>query len=273
MMGKLLRRCSATDLHVLLGQVTANSGLLYWRSDVVAWLLPANVIALPLVVLLDRDVRRSRSSLYMLRLTWLIGIASSCVELFATELSFVSWLSPARIILPMVGSVTLFISLWFHARIVAYVSADPPEIDKTPALDQLAVGWKWVGGWMRQGPVKRFPVPEFEAEAEPKRGRKKATSDEEEEGTTAKRKRRAPAKRTAKSRTRTKPVVEEETEDEQSDSSYGDDAEASSGGYESAAEEVVEFVDPSEELEPKRGSSACSTDLHGIRSCEEPSVK
>jgi len=241
--------------------VVAPMGFLSWRAEIVAWLLPANLAALPLVVLVDRDARRSRSSLYMLRLAWLIGIASSCLELFATDVSFIAWIGQARIILPMVGTTCLFVGLWLHARIVAYVCSEPPPPDYVPALDQLSTGWKWILYTILRDPERKFRVPEYESEVVPGQAAKNGAADEEET-VTPKRKRRAPAKRTTKPRTRTKAVVEEEPEEEpiedQVESGYQDEAEDSSSGYESPADEKeVESEDWNEEPEvetpPARG--------------------
>lgn len=224
---------SATDAHGLLGQIVARSGLLTWRADVISWLLPASLSALPLVVLLDRDVRRSRSSLYTLRATWFLAVVSAWLELFAVDLRTIPWAVSARVILPMFVMATLFVGLWFHARTVAYVCPDPPEVSESTARSQLLAGWRWLIAWFpRRGVASAAET----AEEKPKRSRKKA-ADEEDEDSAPKRKRRAPAKRTTKPRTRPKAVEveEEEVEDEEQETDESDD---SSDGYENSSDET-----------------------------------
>ena len=226
--------CSATDAHGLLGQILERSGLLSWRANVVGWLLPATVAALPLVVLVDRDVRRSRSSLCTLRVGWVLALALACLELFAVELQVLPWTAPARVILPMFVIATLFVGLWLHARVVAYICPDPPEPQETTALAQLLAGCRWIAArvvWRR----KAAESSDTEAEAKPKRGRRKASAEDEEDAA-PKRKRKAPVKRTTKPRTRKVAEVEDEGESEEEqesvDSSEGYETESDSTDWE-----------------------------------------
>mgnify|MGYP003325178394 FL=1 len=230
--------CSATDIHGQFGLIVENTGLVEWRPRVISWLLPASLVALPIVVLLDRDVRRSRSSLYTLRFTWLLALGSAWLELFAADLTMYPWITPTRIIVPMFAMASLFVGFWFHSRTVAYICPDPPEVGEVTAKAQLLSVWNWLGSWFTRKSVET-PV---EVETKPKRGRKKAAEATEEEEEAPKKKRRAPAKRApAKPRTRTKAVEveaeEEEVEEEEQETGYQEssyeEASDSSEGYES----------------------------------------
>jgi len=242
--------CSATNAHVLLGQMLEQSELIPWRPRIIAWLLPATLAALPLVVLLDRDVRRSRSSLYTLRLSWVLALATACLELFAADLRSEEWVTSARVILPMYVAATVFVGLWLHARIVAYVCPDPPEAEGATAAAQLFAALRWMASklvWRRSA-----KQAEAEPETKPKRSRKKATTETEEEQAAPKRKRRAPAKRATKPRTRKVVEVEEEEVEEEQESGYDYESDSASDGYEAEAEEtVVENNDWEEESEPE----------------------
>ena len=213
--------CSATGTHLLLGQMTHQAGLLPWRGETVSWMLPACVAALLVVVRLDRDVRRSRCSLYTLRVGWLLGIAAACLELYASELQAYPWAGPTRVILPMFVTATVFVGLWLHARVVAYICPDPPDPEERTAWSQLLSAWTWVASrvvWRRKS------VEPAADEVKPKRSRKKATTEDEDEEATPKRKRRAPAKRATKPRPRKVAEVEEEEVEEEQEASYTDEA-------------------------------------------------
>jgi len=227
--------CSATNLHGLVGEIVERTGLIPWRARVVSWMLPASLAALPLVLLLDRDVRRSRSSLYTLRVAWLLAVTSAWLELFATDLHSWDWVGPARLILPMYAMATVFVGLWLHARVVAYICPDPPDAPSTTALSQLMSGCRWLASKFVFRRAAAVPVAEVEAEAKPKRSRKKATTEEEEEAA-PKRKKRAPAKRTTKPRTKAKAAEVEEEEVEDEAAGYESDGAAE---YDGAADSVT----------------------------------
>ena len=255
--------CSATDAHGLLGLIIERSSLLPWRPRVVSWLLPASVMALPLIVLLDRDVRRGRSSLYTLRVAWGLAVVSAWLELFAGELQFLEWTGRVRVILPMFVMATLFVGLWLHARVVAYVCPDPPDAGETTAYSQLIAGWRWIAArfvWRRRVVA---PAADGEAETKPKRGRRKGTSEDEEDSA-PKRKRRSPAKRVSKPRTRVKPAEvdeelddDEEAEEEQALSCGDESADTSENDEtdsEDAGDESNEWEDEEQEAPPSRSS-------------------
>lgn len=264
--------CSATDIHGQFGLIIERSGLVEWRPRVISWLLPASLIALPIVVLLDRDVRRSRSSLYMLRLTWLLAIASAWLELGANDLTGYPWIAPTRIILPMFTMASLFVGLWFHARTVAYVCPDPPEAEVATAKTQILSVWNWLASWFTRKPIE---VPVDEAEAKPKRGRKKAAEATEDEEEAPKRKRRAPAKRAAKPRTRAKAVEteEEEVQEEEQETGYDEAADVNEGyETESAAEESESESNnwEEEETEPEPAPPPAQSNRYNRESTPAP---
>lgn len=234
--------CSATNSHWLVGEIAEATQLLKWRPSVVSWLVPLAVVALPLILLIDRDVRRSRSSVYTLRAAWLLLIASFSLELFAGDLTDQPWAARARIIVPLFAVATLFTGLWLHARIVAYVCPDPPELDGVSTASRVWSAFSWLASRLVW---KRTPKAEVEEEVKPKRGRKKATTDEEEEAA-PKRKRKAPAKRTTKPRVKKVAEVEEE-EVEEEEQTYSEESETveASDSYES--EESEESYDWEEE--------------------------
>lgn len=242
--------CLATNAHGLSGQIVESVHLLQWRPSVVAWLLPLTLAALPLIVLIDRDVRRSRSSLYTLRMAWILLLASASLELCAVDLANQPWAAKARIIVPLFAAATLFVGLWLHARVVAYICPDPPEAGTTSAVAQLMA----VFGWMAARLVWKRTPKVVEAEVKPKRGRKKATADEEEETAAPKRKRKTPAKRVTKPRTRkVAEPEEEEVEEEEQESTYADDAAEATGssyGYDEETEESNEWEEEEEEPTP-----------------------
>lgn len=243
--------CLATNAHGFAGQIVESSRLLQWRPSVVAWLLPLTLAASPLIVLIDRDVRRSRSSLYTLRMAWILLLASAGLELCAVDLADQSWAVRARIIVPLFAVATLFVGLWLHARVVAYICPDPPEAATTSAVSQLMA----VFGWMAARLAWKRAPKVVEAEVKPKRGRKKATTDEEEETAAPKRKRKTPAKRVTKPRTRkVAEPEEEEVEEEEQESSYSDEsteAADSSYSYDEETEESNEWEEEEATPPPK----------------------
>lgn len=250
--------CSATGTHLLLGQIINQAGLLPWHGETVSWMLPASVAALLLVMRLDRDVRRSRCSLYTLRIGWLLGVAAACLELYASELQAYPWAGPARVILPMFVSATVFLGLWLHARVVAYVCPDPPDPEERTAWSQLLSAWTWVASrfvWRRKAAE---PATD---EVKPKRSRKKASTEEEEEESAPKRKRRAPAKRTTKPRTRKVAEVEEEEVEEEQEASYTDESsDSDADNYtESESNEWEEQETEPEPTPPPRGRDSNSS--------------
>jgi hypothetical protein len=202
--------CSATNIHLALGDVLGRSVWLPWRGSTVAWLLPFCVAALPMTLLVDRDVRNSRSSLWVLRLSGSLWLAASLLEIYRPEMQSRNWFNLAHQMVPVYASAALFVGLWLHARIVAYVCPDPPELEERSAGSLVKSAFIWIVCrllfWKRAGGSEDVD----EEEEKPKRRRKKADGDE----TPTRRKRRTPAKRsTSRTRTRTKSADDEETDD------------------------------------------------------------
>ena len=248
--------CSATNAHVFFGEIVTQGEWLAWRSETVAWLLPTCMAAIPLTVLLDRDVRRGRTTVYTLRTAWFLGLTTASLELFASDLQEQFWYPAVRSIVPLFFGATLFLGFWLHARVVAFVCPDPPECDEPSAASQLLGAGRWcaqlVGRLMglifrrRMGLIfRRRSSAVVEDEAKPKRRSRKMIETEEE--ASPKRKRKAPAKRVSKPRIRTK-VVEEE-EEEIDDDAYSDETDESSDAYESGSSSQTENEWEEEESE------------------------
>lgn len=228
--------CSLTNAHGLFGEIISQLQWLNWRGDVLAWLIPAGAAAVPLMFLLDRDVRRGRSTVWTLRTAGLLGLVTGSLELFSPDLLSQSWYPAARLIAPLFAVGTLFLGLWLHARVVAYVCPDPPEFDEPKAGSQLLGSARWClqftsrcFRWLGRFFVRRAKTAEIdEAEAKPKRRSRKVAESEE----TPKRKRKPAAKRVTKPRTRVAVVEEEEQQEEIEDELYED----ASDSYESDTE-------------------------------------
>lgn len=211
--------CLATNTHRVVGEVIDRVSWLSWRGHVVAWLLPFCVAALPISLLLDRDVRNSRSSLYTLRLSGLLWLTEACLELFQPELRAEPWFELTYLLVPLFASATLFIGLWHHARIVAYVCPDPPQLEERSAWSVLSAAACWMAGCLVFWRKSSAGTEEEDEDAKPKRRRKKVEGEE----TATKRKRKAPAKRAApRTRTRVKAVEEEEESEESAEETTQD---------------------------------------------------
>lgn len=230
--------CTATDLHHVLGEVLGHSDWLPWRGSTVAWLLPFWIAALPIALLIDRDVRNSRSSLWMLRVSGLLWFAEALLEIYQTELASSPLFKIAYPVVPLFASATLFVGMWLHARIVAYVCPDPPELEERSAWSILKGSIVWIAGglmfWRRAN-----VTAQDEEETKPKRRRKKAEGDE----TAAKRKRRTAAKRPSRARAKTKLTDEEETGEEASDDELESLDDSGDASWEQATEPSEEELE------------------------------
>ncbi len=210
--------CMATNTHRPLGAVIHKNRVFgemarqnSWLSDhgtIVAWLVPFCLAAFPIALRIDRDMRNSRSSLFTFRISIFLSALGVLLELFQTELRNQSWFEMTSLLIPVFASASLFVSLWLHARIVAYVCPDPPELDERSAWSVLRDAAGWLGSrilfWRRSGSSS------VDEEAKPKRRRKKTDAEE----TATKRKRKTPVKRsTTRTRTRSKPTDDEEPEE------------------------------------------------------------
>lgn len=220
--------CVATNLHVGLGSVIDQLGLLQNYLPRIGWMLPALCLMLPLGILMDRDVRRSWASIILLRTTLMVLFAGIVVEL-----STPSWIDKA--VMPIIelvcglgGSALLMLAMWVQGWHVAYVTPDPPVAPpyRWPRLSFGIFRIFGIFGWMI-GLVFGLFRRRASAAATPRR-RKKA----EETGTTKrKRKTKKPARRS-----RAKVVEEEEAEE-------GEDV------AEEEAEESEEYDEESAEAE------------------------
>lgn len=224
----------ATDLHRQIGSLIDTMQWLPWRGAVVGWLLPLCVANLPLTLLLDRDVRNGRSSLWTLRISGALWLASAYLEVFQPELQSQRWYPQVVALLPLFASATLFVGLWHHARVVAYVCPDPPELNERSAasviLGAVGLALGTIVFWRRAE-----AAVEEEDDSKPKRRRKKAEVDKAEtEEAAAKKKRKAPAKKPA-TRSKTRKAADEVEEP----SAYAAE-ESTEDAEQPAEEEVVE---------------------------------
>ena len=222
--------CAATNVHQTIGQIAGQSAGLQWRGHIVAWLLPVCAAALPISLLLDRDMRNSRSSLMTYRLSVGCWLASACLEIYQSELSSRAWFDVVRQLLPVFASAALFVGLWLHARIVAYVCPDPPELDEQSAWSLMLAAGGWIAGRMVFWRNRNAATAEAEDDdSKPKRRRKKLETEE----AATKRKRKLPAKKPAAPRTRTRVKPAEDESDSTSDVSASEDLDSSgdANGY------------------------------------------
>ena len=203
----------STNLHRVAGEVLGKADCFFWRGETVVWLLPLCIMALPITLLLDRDLRQSCSSLYTLRVSGLLWYLAAWIELFQSDLSQRVKLEVLRQVLPMFASATLFLGLWLHSRIVAYVCPDPPELEEPSAIAVLLRAARWCGRRLQFWQRSTVAVEENEGNEElekPKRRRKKV----EPEVAGQKRKRKAPTRRAApRTRAKVKPPEYDETEE------------------------------------------------------------
>lgn len=229
---------AGTSLHTAVATV-AGPQLRWplWRSETVVWLVPAAFAGLSVWWLADKDMQRSRTSLWLVRASILVLTAAGLGELFARDLSGAKWFPLGLTACHLVGTGLLISGLWFQAWYVAYVSADPPEArEPINWRGHLGTGlgtmWSWLSVLGKLWPFRRRAA----AEVKPKRRTTKKKDEGEESEEEAPKRRRKPAaktKRATKPRTRVKPEPEEEEAD---DTSYED---------EEAAEETWEEVDDS----------------------------
>ena len=209
----LAATCAATNAHHALGQIFGHVDWLTWRGETVVWLLPTCLFSLPISLFLDRDLRNSRSSLYMLRSSIALWLASAYFQVYRPELQSLSWFPLACLVIPVFASATLFIGLWLHVRVVAYVCPDPPELDQRSAWSLAVTACGVLVSAMMFWKRRAVDV-EDEEESKPKRRRKKATTEE----TPAKRKRKPAKRMTSRTKTRVKSTEEEEEEEVADDS-------------------------------------------------------
>ena len=236
---------------------------------------------LPISLLLDRDVRNGRSSLIMLRCAGGLWLACALVQLYQIELQSQAWYAAVRQLLPLYASFALFLGLWLHARIVAYVCPDPPKLEQRSAASLALAALFWLVHRVRNGKwtwkTSKEPQSLMDAEeelaAKPKRRRKKVEAEVEEVAAKPKRK---PATRRAstptRTRSRSKPAPVEE--DESAESGYEETVdESSSHEVESSydqSERVNEAVDEASEWENPGESDESRAETEQEEWNEEP---
>src|SRR5262249_11720556 len=99
-----------------------------WRAETLVWLIPAAIAGLSVWSMVDRDMRRCRLGVSLIRLAGVTLLLTGAAHLFAPELAAYAWAAPAMTIGGFVGAGLLLTGLWVQAWYVAYVSADPPEV-------------------------------------------------------------------------------------------------------------------------------------------------
>ncbi len=262
---------AASSLHLLLTDAYAERlTWVTWRRETVAWLVPLMVAGLTTIWLADRDMRRCRSSLILVRLATVVGLALAAGVAYTPELQCEAWFAPAMLAARWVGLGLLVTGMWRHANFVAYTCPDPPEKRESRTwlgfvgACVVALATRW---WIPSSPA--------EAEAAPKRGRrrKKVETEGEDEESPAPKRRRKPAaaktKRTTKPRTRSKPDPEEDESDESEQESAAEnwenaeDESAVSSGSEDWNEDDLEQLEALTRPEtPPASSSANNKPSH-----------
>lgn len=222
--------CVATDLHLGLGALLSRWDFITRQPQVVAWLLPAACLMLPLVWLMDRDVRRSLATVILLRLTLATCLVGALAGSYGPR-----WIDPGtctlvETICGLLSPAMLTVTLWIHGWYVAYVTPDAPAASAWTIWSLFGSVIRWVLGWLTW-PFRRRATSEA---ATTTRRRKKS-----EEGAMPTRRRRKP-----KRKPRTRKVVEEEETDEEE---YSEEEAADE--EEDAAEEES-YEDEESESEP-----------------------
>lgn len=247
---------AGTSLHTAIAAV-AGPQLRWplWRAEIVVWLIPAAFAGMSVWWLADKDMQRSRVSMWLVRSAILVLMAAGLGELCARDLYAATWFPMVLSAGHLLGAGLLVTGLWCQAWFVAYMSADPPEAREpinwrghVGALCGTMLSWftKLGGLW----PFRRRTAAEV---AKPKRRTVKKKEDEEDGDEEAPKRRRKPAaktKRVTKPRTRVKAEPEEEDVD---DSGYEDEETAEEAWEEvddSTAESEDEWSEEYEEEEP-----------------------
>ncbi|WP_010588513.1 hypothetical protein [Schlesneria paludicola] len=241
--------CQATGTHRAIGAIVAQAALIPWRGHTVAWLLPLCVISLPLTLFLDRDTRKNPSSVWMLRISESLWLLEACLELYQPELRGQLWYASTYLLVPLFASAALFVGLWQHARLVAYICPDPPVLDEQSAWSLGLSVCRWLGRrfvlWKR---TSTGADAEDDDEDKPKRRRKKATTDE---AAATKKKRKPAAKRasTARTRTRVKSADEEDAVDDAGEVAEEQDLTSADETEQAASDESTSWEEAEEQWE------------------------
>ncbi len=246
--------CAGTEVHTAIAAI-AGPRLRWplWRAETVVWLVPAALAGLSVWWMADRDMRRCRLGVNLLRAAGVTLFASGIAHLIQADFASSNWFPAALLLSHYLGAGLLMTALWVQAWYVAYVSADPPEAAEP--VDWRGRSIAMLGAARILWPFRKRAAAV--AETKPKRRTKKKTDEEEEDEETApKRRRKAAAKpkRVSKPRTRVKPepeeveeeeYAEEETWEETDETTASDDEwTEESESYESYEEEAEEEVEP-----------------------------
>lgn len=233
--------CAATNLHVGLGTVVFQLKLIELSGPKTGWLLPAVCLTLPIWLLIDRDLRRSRTSVFLFRTAVVCLLSGAAVGMAGSAWIDESQAHVTATVCGLFGPAVLMLSLWVQGWYVAYVTPDPPVSTpfKFPRISLRIFNvfrlFSWLWGLMTSLFRRKAAAPA------PRR-RKKA----EEAGPT---KRKRKTKRAAKPRT--KKVVEEELEeeDEQEEVAEEESEEELEDESAEAGEEEESYEEEEEEYE------------------------
>ncbi len=270
--------CAGTDAHQALARIAVEFKLLPEHVGSLIWQIPLLSAGLPLGLIIDRDLRRSRMTLILYRITAVVLLTAAAAPLFQQALAGAPWFEYAAILLPLTGMGLLFLTLWLQSWCVAYFCPDPPEIAAgRPSLLIRVLGPIAVLFGSLSRLFRRKPADGGDEEApKPRRRRKKADADTESEAApaAARRKRKAPAKRTTKPRTRTRKVEGEETEAEGPDesSNWDEESTAEESWNESSADadDAAEWSEPEETPPTRKASSSAKSSSTSRHSAPEP---
>lgn len=264
-----------TDAHQALARIAVEFKLLPVHAGSLIWQIPLLSAGLPLGVIIDRELRRSRMTLILYRITAVVLLAAAAVPLLNRALAGSPWFEYAAILLPLTGMGLLFLTLWLQSWCVAYFCPDPPELETgRPSLLGRVLGpvARLFGSLSRL--LRRRPAGgEDEESAKPRRRRKKADTETEAAPAAARRKRKAPAKRTTKPRTRTRKVEEEaeaEAPDESSNWVEETAADESWNGSSAAADDASEWSEPEETTPSRKASSSAKSSSGSRHTAREP---
>ena len=240
-----------TDLGPVLAALAVDQQWLPGNGGPLIWLMPLLSAALPLGLLVDRDLRRSRMTLAMFRITAGVIAATLIIPLFPGVVASAHWWHLAAVVLPATSAGLLFLTLWLQSWYVAYVCPDPPVM--VARGDRPGFVARVMGSLFR----RRRAEPETDETAKPRRRRKKA-EDDSEVVSSAPRKRKSPVKRATKPRTRTrKPAVEESQEE--SAENWDIEADATQSGWDDPSQEwpaEEEAAEAAPAVTQKSGSKA-----------------
>lgn len=192
----------ATDAHLAWSETAIWCwNINVWNRETLCWLFPALVIGNNLFWSLQRDMKFCRSSVLLLWFSAVCLVISASLTVLYTEFENSNWHRGVALSAAMIGHLSLFLSMLFHARFVIHESAEPPPI-RTSWLFRVL---KRIGQ-IRIGRLRRAQVLELAGETRKQVASKSARSKGKEsasnpsESTEVKRKTKA-AKTTAKRRT------------------------------------------------------------------------